>query len=231
AKGVPPAKPLPAVPDVAAAAGKAGPLAALVSEGRRLFAEPAGPGTRRSCASCHRKGGTDLNALPLFGAAAAYPAAVDGKVMILDDRIAACFSQHLGATPPASGSPELRALDAYVTSLSQGRRMEMSERGGGPRRLVPMHEGEPFWVAKDAAKGKGLYATMCASCHGADGSGGAGPAVWGKGAFSATSAMGHAPKLASYISSAMAGYVGSMTEEKARDVAAFLETQPRPGRE
>jgi cytochrome c len=43
--------------------------------------------------------------------------------------------------------------------------------------------------------------------------------------------MGHAPKLASYISTAMAGYVGSMTEEQARDVAAFLETQPRPGRE
>ncbi len=228
-KGAPPPKPLPAVPDVAAAAGKAGPLAALISEGRRLFAEPVGSGSKRSCASCHRKGGTDLNALPLFGAAAAYPAVVGGKVMTLDDRISACFSEHLDEAPPTSGSPALRALDAYVTSLAQGRRMAMSERGGGPRKLVPMHEGEPFWQGQDAAKGKALYASMCASCHGADGSGGAGPAVWGKGAFSVTSAMGQAPKLASYLSSAMAGYVGSMSEEQARDVAAFLEAQPRPG--
>jgi thiosulfate dehydrogenase len=94
-----------------------------------------------------------------------------------------------------------------------------------------VHEGEPFWQGQDAAKGKVLYASMCASCHGADGSGGAGPAAWGKGAFSATSATGQAPKLASYLSSAMAGYVGSMSEEQARDVSAFLESQPRPGRD
>jgi mono/diheme cytochrome c family protein len=84
-------------------AGEAGPLAALISDGRCLFAEPVGSGSKRSCASCHRKGGTELNALPLFGAAAAHPAVVGGKVMTLDDRISACFSEHLDEAPPCLG--------------------------------------------------------------------------------------------------------------------------------
>lgn len=229
-KGAPPAKALPALPDLAKAPAGEGPLAALVLEGRRLFSEPvAGAGPRRSCASCHRRGGTDLDALPLFGAAAAYPAVVHGRVMTLGDRIATCFTEHLAVAAPAPGSPELRALDAYVTSLSEGRRMSMSAKGGGPRRLEPLRPDGPFWDGKDEAKGRALYASQCASCHGADGAGGAGPAVWGPHAFASGSAMGEPSKLAAYLSRAMAAYVGGLTDEQARDLAVYVDAQPRPG--
>jgi len=106
----------------------------------------------------------------------------------------------------------------------------MSGSGGGPRRLEPLRKLDaPFWSAQDVAKGKTLYASLCAGCHGADGSGGAGPAVWGAKAFTAGSAMGQPAKLASYISSAMATYAGAMTEEQVRDIAAYVDAQPRPG--
>ena len=239
AAGARPPRPQPAVGRIDAAHAAPGPLGDLVRQGQRIFSatatDPAsapyvGKDVGRSCATCHRKDGTDLDALPLFGAAAAYPAEVDGKAMTLGERIGDCFVQHLGGTAPPAGSPVLRALDAYVTSLSQGRRMAMSATGGGPRALVPLKRDGAFWSSQDAAKGKALYGSMCASCHGADGSGGAGPTVWGPKAFAAGSSLAKPAKLAAYVSTTMGPYVGSITAEQARDVAAFLDSQPRPGR-
>jgi cytochrome c len=37
-------------------------------------------------------------------------------------------------------------------------------------------------------------------------------------------------RLAAYIQKAMAVYAGSLTDEQARDIAAFIDAQPRPGR-
>jgi cytochrome c len=54
--------------------------------------------------------------------------------------------------------------------------------------------------------------------------------VWGPKAFAAGSSLARPPKLAAYISTTMGSYVGSITAEQARDVAAFLDAQPRPGR-
>jgi thiosulfate dehydrogenase len=234
----PPPERQPAVASIAAVQGRPGPVGDLVRLGKQLFQDTAtnpesrpyvGKDDKATCNSCHRKEGTDLDALPLFGAAAAYPADVDGKVMTLEGRIAQCFATHLDGSAPPPGSPALLALSTYVTSLSEGRRMAMSVTGGGPRALAPIARDAPFWSRTDAAAGKVLYGQKCAACHGADGSGGGGPAVWGPGAWNAGAALARAPKLAAYLQKAMAAYAGSLSDEQARDLAAFVDSQPRPG--
>lgn len=237
ARNAPPPERAPAVEGVAEAQARPGPLGDLVRNGRRIFGATAtdpesrayvGRPDRASCATCHRKDGTDLDALPLFGAAAAYPAEVDGKVLTLEGRISRCFTSHLDGTAPPPGGPVLVALATYVTSLSEGRRMEMSRTGRGPRAPVPLRGDAPFWTKAEAASGAKLYASMCAACHGANGEGGGGPAVWGPGSWKAGSEMARPGHLASYIQKSMAVYAGTVTDEQARDIAAFIDSQERP---
>ncbi len=237
ARDAPPPARSPPVEGVAEAQARPGPLGDLVRTGKRIFAATAtdpesrpyfGRSDRASCATCHRKDGTDLDALPLFGAAAAYPAEVDGKVLTLDGRIARCFTTHLDGNAPPPGSPVLVALSTYVTSLSEGRRMEMSRTGGGPRAPSPLRRDEAFWTKAEVASGAKLYASMCAACHGANGEGGGGPAVWGAGSWKASSDMARPGHLASYIQKSMAAYAGTVTDEQARDIAAFIDAQARP---
>ena len=228
----------PAVASIAEAQARPGPVGDQIRLGKQIFQDTAtNPGSKpyvgmddkATCSSCHRKEGTDLDALPLFGAAAAYPADVDGKVMTLEGRIGQCFATHLAGTVPPPGSPVVQALTIFVTSLSEGRRMTMSTTGTGPRALPAMQKEPPFWSKADAAAGQELYASKCSSCHGSDGSGGGGPAVWGSGAWSASSAMGKPAKLAAYVQKAMAPYAGNIGDEQARDLAAYLDSRPRPG--
>jgi thiosulfate dehydrogenase len=234
----PPPEKHPAVASIAEAQARPGPVGDLMRQGKRIFQATAtdpvsqpyvGRSDKASCNSCHRKEGTDLDSLPLFGAAAAYPAEVEGKVMTLDGRIGQCFATHLDGSAPPPGSPVLLALSTYVTSLSEGRRMSMSTTGGGPRALQPIARDAPFWSRTDVAAGKTLYGQKCASCHGADGSGGGGPAVWGAGAWNASAAMARPQKLAAYVQRSMAAYAGTLTDDQARDLAAFIDTQPRAG--
>jgi thiosulfate dehydrogenase len=239
-RNAPPAPRSPPVEGLDRVAQRPGPIGDLVRTGKRIFAETAtdpesrpyvGKGDRASCASCHRKDGTDLDALPLFGAAAAYPAEVDGKVMTLDGRISRCFVTHLAGVAPPPGSPVLLALSTYVTSLSEGRRMEMSRTGSGPRGQAALRRDGAFATKAELVSGEKAYSSMCAACHGAKGEGGGGPAVWGPNAWSATSDMAKPGRLAAYIQKAMAIYAGTITDEQARDIAAFIDAQPRPGRD
>lgn len=233
-----PVAPQGSVGSIETAPATGGPLGDMIRLGGQIFVDTSGNpssasyvgrGVRRSCGTCHRKAGTDLDALPLFGAAAAYPANVDGTVMTLQSRIAECFMRHLDGVHPPLGSRVLLALDAYVTSLSEGRRMAMSAAGGGNRALRAVPSDDPFWSKTNAAAGKTLYAQRCSPCHGADGEGGAGPAVWGPQAFSDGAALATPAKLTAYLTTAMAAYAGSLSAEQARDLAAFIDTQPRPG--
>ncbi|HVP69400.1 MAG TPA: NapC/NirT family cytochrome c [Anaeromyxobacteraceae bacterium] len=228
----------PSVAKIDPIAGLPGALADVAKLGKQIFVDTPGNALSRpyvgrddkkSCGTCHRAGGTDLDALPLFGAAAAYPADVDGKVTTLQGRIAECFMRNLDGTHPPLGGKVLVALEAYVTSLSAGKRMNMSSDGGGSRAMRPVEKSPAFWTKADVASGKSLYEAKCSACHGQNGEGGAGPAVWGPRSFSDGASLAKPQKLATYVASAMAAYAGPVTPEQARDIAAFLSSQPRPG--
>lgn len=125
------------IPGAACAAGT--PLEQAVEQGKQLFTHPSFGGNGRDCQSCHLSGGTTAGRLPngkeipsLNNAAAIFPRynARMHKVILLPDQIRSCIANAIQGKPPAYGSDKLNALASYVTSLSQGKPVDM---GGKPK--------------------------------------------------------------------------------------------------
>ncbi len=114
-------------------------LEKAIQQGKDLFTHHTFNGNGRVCETCHLSGGTAPGRLPdgkaipsLANAAAVFPRfkARQGKVFTLPDQIRSCTEAALEGRAPAYGSDELNALVAYVTSLSQGKAIDM---GGKPQ--------------------------------------------------------------------------------------------------
>jgi thiosulfate dehydrogenase len=126
------ALPVPAFADVSS------PLATTVAKGRQLFLHETFSGRGETCSSCHTGAGLGPTVLPggrskgpsLANAAAVFPRYKprEQRVVTLEDQIRACVAGALGGTPPAYDSEHMRALVSYLTSLAQGKRLDM----GGP---------------------------------------------------------------------------------------------------
>jgi thiosulfate dehydrogenase len=96
--------------------------------------------------------------------------------------------------------------------------------------------------AADPVRGAQVYTTHCAACHGADGRGArnpdgnsyAYPPLWGPDSFNDGAGMHRIITAANFIRANMpfgTTYENPvLTEEEAFDVAAFINTQPRPQR-
>lgn len=129
---------LTALPTGAAyAAESAAPLQAAVAKGKDIFMHPTFGGNGKACTSCHHNGGTGPGALPdgtklpsLSNAAAIFPRLnKKGKLVTLEDQVRNCVAGAIKGTPPAYDSAEMRHLVVYLTSLSQGKAIDM---GGKP---------------------------------------------------------------------------------------------------
>jgi thiosulfate dehydrogenase len=116
-------------------AAMSGPLAKTVAKGQHIFMHDTFAGRGMTCDSCHTGGGRGPTVVPgsqnagpsLSNAAAVFPRYKpdDGRVMTLADEIHGCIQGALGGKAPAYNSKTMRALETYLTSLSQGRRMHM----------------------------------------------------------------------------------------------------------
>lgn len=118
----------------AAPAALSGPIAKAVAAGKQSFLHDTFGGNNRTCSSCHMAAGQGPTVtpggahLPSLGAAAThFPRynARTGKVITLQDQIRACVAGALGGKPPASDSVTMTDLVSYLTSLSQGKPMDM----------------------------------------------------------------------------------------------------------
>ncbi len=110
-----------------------------VQDGKALFAHETFWGNGKTCESCHAGGGLAEGKLPngktmpsLSNAAAIFPLFREksNKVITLSDQVRSCVEGGLGGTPPDYGSDQLTSLVAYLTSLSQGKPIDM---GGKPQ--------------------------------------------------------------------------------------------------
>jgi thiosulfate dehydrogenase len=192
-----------------------------------------------SCGNCHLNAGQRERALPLVGVAGVFPEfnKRSGRTYQLADRIVDCFwrSENGTATPDAIASPaskEVLALAAYIEWISTG-----YEKGKSPawrgRNTIASQQLIPV-DALDAHKGETLFADRCSSCHGADGQGvwigdkKAGP-LWGPASWNDGAGASRVYTLAGIIRYSMP-YLdpGSLTDEEAQQIAAFITSKPRP---
>ncbi len=208
-----------------------GPQGELIADGRDLINQtPKFAGSyitsRMSCAACHPGGGTQPHAGSLLGAYATFPQwnKRAGRFIALQDRIAECFLYSMNGHPPAYYSHEMLAITAYIAWLSRGAPTGIGFPGQGP--VDVKAPGAP-----NPANGAAIYAARCASCHAADGNG-AGltiPPLWGPQSFNDKAGMSRMDRIAPFVKFAMPlDAPGTLTDQEATDVAAYILSQPRP---
>jgi thiosulfate dehydrogenase len=182
-------------------------------------------GNALNCTNCHLEAGLHPNALSFVGISVLYPEYREraGRRMSLADQINDCFERNMNGTALPADSTKLSAIVAYIDWLSKNvpRGSSVPWRGLPP--ITPVR-------APDVAKGKVVYEKKCAFCHGADGQGAmAAPPVWGPRSYTNGSDMARVSVAASFIKANMPrGRGWSITDEEAFDVAAYINSRPRP---
>jgi thiosulfate dehydrogenase len=114
-------------------------LEKAIQGGKALFIHETFGGNGKTCQSCHSAGGVGPGKLPdgmsipsLSNAATIFPRfnSKANKVITLQDQLRNCIAGGLQGKPPAYGSEQLTQLVSYVTSLAQGKPLDM---GGKPQ--------------------------------------------------------------------------------------------------
>jgi thiosulfate dehydrogenase len=118
----------------AGAAADGDSLQQVVERGKDLFMTATFKGNGRHCNTCHKGGGTAMSELPngkkfasLSNAASIFPRydAENHRVKTLLDQVQHCVGAALKGKPPAYDSAEMTELVSYITSLSQGKPVDM----------------------------------------------------------------------------------------------------------
>lgn len=182
-------------------------------------------GNRLNCSNCHLEAGTKADALPL-NVAGMYPKwrAKNGQRNGIGLRIRECFLYSMDGIMPPDDAPEVLAVAAYISYLSNGQVIGAEPAGRG----VPTLPNTGF--DPNPASGRVVYEQQCASCHGAQGEGnGKIPAVWGLDSYNKGAGMNNIQEAAGFIWANMPlGNGKSLTHQQALDVAAYLNLQIRP---
>lgn len=181
-------------------------------------------GNQLNCTSCHLEGGLKPNAMPLVGVYARFPQyrGRSGTVELMEDRITDCFLRSMNGHPPERGSRDMRDMIAWFGWISKDVPVGAGVPGQGMPPVAPL---EP-----DTAAGAQLYAIECVRCHGANGEGTliATP-VWGAGSYNIGAGMARIRTLAAFLRTNMPyDRQGTLTDQQAYDLAAYINSQPRP---
>jgi thiosulfate dehydrogenase len=179
-----------------------------------------------NCTSCHLEDGLRVEAAPLTGAFARYPKYMSraGAVVPLSDRVNYCFTRSLAGYRLPVESREMQDILAYLSYVSSG--VPVGTKIAGTKGLLD----PPDTLSGDMKRGGALFASTCSACHGPEGQGMPGiPALWGARSYSIGASMARVERAASFIQHNMPlGQGGTLTWQEAFDVAAFINSHPRP---
>ncbi len=215
------------VPDSAAIPD--GPEGASIRRGRAILLHtpdslPQYVGNALRCTNCHLDAGTRPFASPWVGVYGRFPQyrSRNAKINVLQDRISDCLERSLKGKRLPGDSPDARDIVSYMAWLSRLVPNAVTMEGQGFARLQPL---EP-----DTARGESLFTVECARCHGLDGQGTElGPPLWGERSYTIGAGMARLRTAAAFIKYNMPNdRPGSLTEQQAFDVAAYLNSRPRP---
>lgn len=189
-----------------------------------------------NCQNCHLDGGTRYLGNNYASFIATYPkmSGRAGKVEPASERIVECFERSLAGKAPDTTGKEVRAILAYMKWIGKNVKKGQKVVGSATEKLAFLDH------AADPVAGKGIYMAKCQSCHGADGEGQLNadkrsyqyPPVWGKHSYNDGAGMYRLTNLAGFVKNNMpygATYENpQLTDEEAWNVAAFIDSQPRP---
>ncbi len=226
------------------------PDAALIRYGRDLIANTRkylGPeGTvahlsnRLNCQNCHLEAGAKPDAFSanFLGVAANYPKYRErsGEIETIQFRVNDCMIRSMNGKALDTASTEMKAMVAYILWLGKD----------VPKKVKPINasiEQLPYMQrAADTVKGKLVFTAKCQLCHGTNGNGGYSvdstlyyPPLWGPGSFNTSAGMYRISRLAGFVKNNMPfGVVhgkSQLTNEECWDVAAYINSRPRPHKE
>jgi thiosulfate dehydrogenase len=206
-----------------------GPVGASIRRGRALLTAtrdslPAHVRASLACTNCHPGNGTRPNAMPWVGVYARFPQyrSRSGSVNIIEDRVNDCFERSMnGRAIPAQGR-DMRDIVAYMAWLSRGVPVGADVPGQGLPKMTPL--------PGDTTRGAQLFAAECARCHGPGGEGTvAAPPTWGPRSFNIGAGMARLRTAAAFVRYNMPyDRPGTLTDQQAFDVAAYITSRPRP---
>ena len=221
----------------------------LVQYGRELIAhtsEYLGPkgsvlqmSNGMNCQNCHLNAGTQPWGNNYFAVQSTYPKfrARSGTKENQIKRVNDCFQRSLNGKALDSTGREMRAILAYIKWLGNDVEKDKIPRGAGIFKLKGMKR------ACDPAKGLDVYVAKCQSCHQADGEGLLAsdgksytfPPLWGKNSYNHGAGLFRISNFAGYVKYNMpqgTTYENPvLTDEEAWDVAAYVNSMPRPSKD
>lgn len=220
-----------------------GPFGEAVVRGREIFTNtgtnaPDHVGNGLSCSNCHLNSGREPLSAPMWAAWVSYPAyrSKNGRINNMEDRVNGCFSYSMNAQnapaggPPPAGDPIYRDLEAYFYWLATGAPTNTDLEGAGFGKV------EPTELGYDPARGAEVFAENCAVCHGENGQGQTDingryvfPPLWGPDSYNWGAGMARIDTAAAFIKNNMPlSQPGSLTDQEAWDVAAYIDSHERP---
>lgn len=192
-----------------------------------------------NCQNCHVNGGTVPWGNNYGAVTSMYPQfrARSGGLETIAKRVSDCMERSLNGIAVDSTSKEMKAIIAYMNWLGDGIPKKFKPRGSGIMDIPLLDR------AADPKKGKTVFENKCQRCHGIDGQGqknpeGYGyvyPPLWGPNSYNTAAGLFRLSRFAGYVKNNMPlGEVEYnkplLTDEEAWDVAAFVNSQPRPSK-
>lgn len=189
-----------------------------------------------NCQNCHLSAGTKPWGNNYGAVFSTYPKfrGRRGAIENISQRINDCLERSLNGQALDSNSHEMQAILAYMKWLGKEVTKGQKPKGAGIRQLVFMNR------AADLQKGKSVFEKNCVRCHGNDGLGKLNadsitylyPPLWGVHSYNVGAGLYRLSRFAGYVKDNMPFGVtnanAQLTDEEAWDVAAFVNSQPRP---
>ncbi len=190
-----------------------------------------------NCQNCHLDAGTRLFGNNFSLVATSYPKFKErsGTVETIEKKVQDCFERSLNGKIIDPASREMKAFIAYLKWVGKTVVKGTRPEGSGIEEL-------PFLDrAADPSLGKVVYEKKCMTCHRQDGAGilnaegtaYAYPALWGPQSYNVGASLFRISKMAGFVKSNMPFGTNhlkgqQLSNEEAWDVAAFINSQPRP---
>ena len=193
-----------------------------------------------NCQNCHLNAGRKTWGNNYGAVAANYPKFRErsGSIETVYKRVSDCMERSLNGSALDSNSREMKAMIAYIKWVGYTVPKDSTPKGAGIK--------APEYLDRAASPEKGLivYTAKCQSCHGANGEGLMAadaksytyPPLWGEHSYNIGAGLFRLSRFAGYVRDNMPFNQAThrnpaLTDEESWDVAAFVNSRPRPSKD